>query len=417
MKPVSKLSEDRIGEDRVKTSADQSFGLLVLLLGSGCLLLSNVWFENVSQIAEAIFLGFPLAYLLVRNLAPSKLIGKVIGLVGLITLLFLLKVDSIQAIATIWRVIGSAFLFVGLYLSITKSTRKDPKFSHIKTLVKTSGELEISLTSESIQRWINLVLIVMAAFFWTIEELAPGIKQIVVVAIAVTGIANYGQWCLQFEPKFRILILSFDGLNSHSYLFKLPEFGFLEKITLEEGELSWIQLSGARGDVTLPLCLFSEPEVSQSLYEKLLSITKLAKQEGVRDRLRLIGILLPLGAGTFAGICLIIGAIILIWLVPQEIPQKAEGLSLLIGICLVSPKVARSLLGWLAPRISSPLPNPNSVQLQAWEVGAAIVITILGWGLKQWGIGEVLTLTAEWLMLAIGINLLVLMRRTPIISR
>jgi hypothetical protein len=404
LKPASHTSSDR------PESPNQPLGLLALLVGSVCIIVLTVGFENVSQIVGSLLIGFLLAYLWVQNLALIQLVG----LGGTIALLFLLKVENTQAIAIIWQVVGCTFLFLTLHLSL-KSVKKE--FKSIQTVTVASGELEIFLTSESIHRSTNLVLIVMAAFFWTTEGLAPGIKQIAVVAIAITGLANYGQWRLRFDPKFGNLLLSFDGLSSHSYLFRLSEFSFLEKITLEEGELSWLQLSGYRGDITLPQCLFSEPEVGQNTYEKLLSLTNLAKQEGVRDRLRLIGILLPLGAGTFGGICLVIGAIISIWLAPQEIPQKAEGLVLLTGVSLLSARLARSLLGWLAPKILSSLPNPYANQLQAWEVGAAIILIVLVWGSKYWGIGEISILTAEWLVLAVGIDLLVIVRRTPIISR
>jgi hypothetical protein len=435
--PESNPLEPRL--DRQSVNLKQVVaGLASVFLASGCLILlviSPILAKSDRLViftiaATCLGLGgarfFAKRLLRLRSFLPISALIKFASIVFFLTLLILIKSQQLLAIAAIWQVVGFTFLGMGICLCWERGFKQ--AITHMQMLTN-DGQVVIhpSLLSQEVQQCYGAIALIMAIFVWSAMELPTAIQAAIAITLTMTGVTNLYTWRIIFWSDQRLLSLGFEGLwgQSATYALDLQSFNYLEKIKLQEGDLRWVQLSGYGKDVTLPLTMFESQTASDQIYDYLVQSTHLAKQDSVRDSLRLIGILLPLGAGTLAGMVLVLIGTLLCFLLRLPPETSWESGMLLLGVSLVCPWVGRSLFKLLAPKILKPTVQKNSFQLQAWEIGLAILLipllsTVTGVipGAISGAIAtELLGLTGAWLTLGTGICLLALVPRTPIISR
>ena len=284
----------------------------------------------------------------------------------------------------------------------------------------------------------SLVLIVLGFFFWTMLDFSNMIKAIAAISLTITGLTGFFTWQAQLRSPEKILHLRFSGLwgIAAEYTINLRPFALLSIVKLQEanGELSWMQLSGNNSDITIPLAMtmFSSQTkegVSSSQNDQLGQILReefhLAKQETERDSLGLASVLLPQGAGILAGIAFItIGGLVLFFF-PLPTKLSAESVIAWLGVCIVSPAIARFFLQIIAPT-SLPSDRLSNIKnhLQSWEIGTALLLissflstqTIVKIAslvtFNQ--VLPILTLICGWLSISIGVCILAFVRRTPL---
>ena len=295
----------------------------------------------------------------------------------------------------------------------------------------------------------SLVLILLGLFFWTMLDLSSSnlsnsIRATVAIAFTVTGLTGFFTWQAQLRSPDKILQIRFSGLwgMSATYAIDLRPFSRLAVIKLQEagGELSWMQLAGSNKEITLPLAItmFSgqatgetkegsqsdQNEQNDQLGKTIRTEFHLAKQETERDSLGLSHVLLPQGAGILAGTAFIGFGGLLLFLLPLPAKLSAETAIAWLGVCIVSPAIARFFIKLVAPNsLQSDRLNAHN-QLQPWEIGTALLfistfmssqtigkITNLLTSNQSW---QLLTLICGWLSISIGVCILAFVRRTPL---
>jgi hypothetical protein len=298
----------------------------------------------------------------------------------------------------------------------------------------------------------SLVLILLGLFFWTMLDLSSSnlsnsIRATVAIAFTVTGLTGFFTWQAQLRSPEKILQLRFSGLwgMAATYAIDLRAFSRLEIVKLQEagGELSWMQLAGSNSEITLPLAItaFSGQSTGDSKDDSLTAQSNqntqddqlskiirsefhLAKQETDRDSLGLAHVLLPQGAGILAGAAFIGVGGLLLFVLPLPAKLSAETAIAWLGVCVVSPAIARFFIKLVAPNsLQSDRLNAHS-QLHPWEIGTALLlistfmssqtigkITNLLTSNQSW---QLLTLIFGWLGISIGVCILSFVRRTPL---
>jgi ABC-type transport system involved in multi-copper enzyme maturation permease subunit len=135
-------------------------------------------------------------------------------------------------------------------------------------------------------------------------------------------------------------------------------------------------------------------------------------------------VLLPQGAGILAGAAFIGVGGLLLFVLPLPAKLSAETAIAWLGVCVVSPAIARFFIKLVAPNtLQSDRLNAHS-QLQPWEIGTALLlistfmssqtigkITNLLTSNQSW---QLLTLICGWLSISIGVCILAFVRRTPL---
>jgi len=295
----------------------------------------------------------------------------------------------------------------------------------------------------------SLVLILLGLFFWTMlglssSNLSNSIRAVVAIAFTVTGLTGFFTWQAQLRSPEKILQLRFSGLwgMASTYAINLLPFSRLAVIKLQEagGELSWMQLAGSNKEITLPLAItmFSgqatgetkdgsqaeQNEQNDQLGKTIRTEFHLAKQETERDSLGLAHVLLPQGAGILAGTAFIGVGGLLLFVLPLPAKLSAETAIAWLGVCVVSPAIARFFLKLVAPNsLQSDRLNAHN-QLQPWEIGTALLL--ISTFMSSQTIGKItnlltsnqslqlLTLICGWLSISIGVCILAFVRRTPL---
>jgi hypothetical protein len=162
-------------------------------------------------------------------------------------------------------------------------------------------------------------------------------------------------------------------------------------------------------------------ELGQAIREEF----RLAKQETERDSLGMATVLLPQGAGILAGTAFIILGVVLLFIFPLPTSLSAESASAWLGVCLVSPAIARFFLQLVAPNsLQSDRPSYSKNHLQSWEIGTAILLISAFLPTQQTAkiaplaifmqSLPILTLICGWLSISIGACILAFVRRTPL---
>jgi hypothetical protein len=278
------------------------------------------------------------------------------------------------------------------------------------------------------------VLIVLGLFFWTMLDFSTNIRAIAAIAFTASGLTGFFTWQAQLRSPEKFLHLRFSGLwgIAAEYAINLRPFSSLSVIKLQEsdGELSWMQLSGNNGEITIPLAMTILPSTTKEktsandqFGHTIREEFHLAKQETERDSLGMANVLLPQGAGILAGTALIILGIFLLFILPLPTKLTAESAIAWLGVCLVSPAIARFCLHLVAPNsLQSDRPIATNNHLQSWEIGTAILL--ISAFLSAQTTGKILVtfnqslplldIIVGWLSISIGICILAFVRRTPL---
>ena len=90
-------------------------------------------------------------------------------------------------------------------------------------------------------------------------DFAPSIKAIASMIMAIVGLTGFFTWQVKLQPLSKILHLRFSGIlgMGAEYTINLHPFSSLAISKLQEagGELSWMQLTGANRELTMPLTM------------------------------------------------------------------------------------------------------------------------------------------------------------------
>lgn len=355
-----------------------------------------------------------------------------------------------QSFVATWWILPAA-IFVGISSSlILRSAKSKLAISHslqspevtnadVLNVVAYSDQTVLvspSSLAQQPRQFNSLVLILLGLFFWTMLDFPSWVRAIMAIVCTVTGLTGFFTWQAQLRSPEKILHLSFSGLwgVAAEYAIDLRPFSRLSVVKLQEanGELNWMQLAGGNSEITLPLAMTmlnsqikEEPSDNDQLGQTLREEFHLAKQEAESDSLGLAHVLLPQGAGILAGTAFtIIGSLILL-IFPLTTQISASSTIAWLGVCIVSPTIARFFLKLVATNsLQSDRPNYLQNQLQPWEIGAAILL--VSTFLSTQATSKIstlitlnqslplLTLICGWLSISIGICIFAFVRRTPL---
>ncbi len=281
----------------------------------------------------------------------------------------------------------------------------------------------------------SLVLIVIGFFFWTMLDFSSSIRAIIVIIFTLTGLTGFFTWQVQLRSPEKILHLRFSGLwgIDAEYAIDLRPFSRLSLVKLQEagGELSWMQLAGSSSEITLPLAMTmlvdqikGKEDDNDQLGQTLREEFHLAKQETECDSLSLAHVLLPQGAGILAGTAFTIIGVFALIIFPIETKLSAATVIAWLGVCVVSPAIARFILKLVATNsLQSDRPNHLKIHLQPWEIGTALLLISAFLTPTTGKIASLVTLNQAmplitlicgWLGISIGVCIFAFVRRTPL---
>jgi len=278
----------------------------------------------------------------------------------------------------------------------------------------------------------SIVLIVIGFFFWTMFDFANSFRAIIVIVFTITGLTGFFTWQVQLRSPEKILHLRFSGLwgIAAEYAINLRPFSRLSLVKLQEagGELSWMQLAGSTSEITLPLSmtmLVDQINKKEDDYEQLGQTLReefhLAKQETACDSLGLAHVLLPQGAGILAGTAFTIVGIFALIIFPIDAKLSAANVIAWLGVCVISPDIARFFLKLVAPNSLDSDYRDHRNKLQHWEMGLALLLISIFLAARSTGaslslnqILPLLTLICGWLSMSIGVCIFAFVRRTPL---
>lgn len=348
-------------------------------------------------------------------------------------------------VLTIWWILPAAIL-TGIASALTWHSKQakaaakkqlvEPINADILSIVSYSDQTVLispSALAQQPRQFNSLVLIVLGFFFWTMLDFSLNLRAIATISLTVAGLTGFFTWQAQLRSSEKILHLKFSGLwgIAANYVISLQPFSSLALIKLQEagGELSWMQLSGNNRDITLPLAMTTqavatkEGVTNDQLSETIREQFQLANQESERDSLGLANVLLPQGAGILAGGIFITLGGFLLFLFPLPTQRGVESIIAWLGVCLVSPAIARFFLRLVAPNcLQSDRSSHIKSFLQAWEVGTVLLLLSIFLS----GLGKasalivpnqalpIFTLICGWLSISTGGCILAFVRRTPL---
>jgi|GEM_PF-495792 len=361
-----------------------------------------------------------------------------------------------KSIVSIWWILPAA-IFTGIAISLTWRSAQSKAVSKVQLAELASPDILSVITysdrtvlvspsslGQQPRQFNSLVLVALGFFFWTMLDFSPSVRAITAIALTTSGLTGFFTWQAQLCAPTKTLFLKFSGLwgIGANYAIYLQPFSSLALIKLQEasGELSWMQLSGSNCDITLPLAMTMSPAISSTvnrdskeqnnqpqdqLSRAIREEFNLAKQESERDSLGLSNVLLPQGAGILAGGVFIALGILFLFVFPLPSDVSGESAIAWLGVCLVSPAIARFFLQIVAPNIlQSNYPNYDKNYLQPWEVGTAILLISLfissqisdsnTYQLMFSQALPTLSLIGGWLNVSVGVCVLTFVRRTPL---
>ena len=331
-------------------------------------------------------------------------------------------------VGTLWIVVGAGLLGISTWLglALTKPATEQELAAADRLSVITYSDRTVSVSPTSLgqqpRQFNSLVMLLFSVVFWTTLEGPNSVRTILAIAMAMAGLTGLSTWQIEVQPARKIFNLKFSGIwgLESAFTINLHAFSRLEVVKLREGDMSWMQLVGYNKDITLPSAVIgtAKTDGESELGKALLDSCHLARHETTRDSIGLVGILLPQGAGILAGMAFVALGLGGLLFMPAPPRLVLPGCIMLMGVCLVSPVVARYILNLVAPASLIPDPPRYVERLQAWEIGIALVIAFAV--LKQaQGVAvlPLLGLGVAWLCFGIGACILTLVRRTPIFSK
>ncbi|ELS33314.1 MULTISPECIES: hypothetical protein [Pseudanabaena] len=356
--------------------------------------------------------------------------------------------ETSKLFVAIWWVLPAAiFTGIAASLSLQSSRSKSPtdrkqpleKFNAEPLNVVTYSDRTVLVSPSAVgqqpRQFNSLVLIVFGLFCWTMLDLSSNLRAIAAIVLTASGLTGFFTWQAQLHSPEKILQLKFAGLwgIAAEYLIDITSFSMLSIVKLQEagGELSWMQLTGNNRDITIPLVMTNLPSPTEKDVDRNDQLDKtlrdefhLAKQETERDSLGLANVLLPQGAGILAGTAFILVGVLLLLIFSLPSKLTSESAIAWLGVCLVSPAIARFFLQLVAPNsLQSDRLYPNS-RLHSWEIGTAMLLVsaflssqamgkVLSLGVLQQSL-PLINLICGWLCISVGICLLAFVRRTPL---
>jgi hypothetical protein len=379
----------------------------------------------------------------------SQLIGITFYWLVLIAGLSTYPETLVKSFVAIWWILPAA-VFTGIASSLAlRSGKSKEELAKKTTIEAVSAEVlnvvtysdqtvlvSPSALSQQPRQFHSLLLIVMGLFFWTMLDFSTNLRAIIAIALTTSGLTGFFTWQAQLRSPEKVLQLRFSGLwgIAADYAIDIKPFSSLSVIKLQEasGELSWMQLSGNNSDITIPLAMTSltsstKEDLNQNdqLGKSIRDQFHLAKQETERDSLGMANVLLPQGAGILAGAVFIAIGGLLLFILP--LPTKLEAASAIawLGVCLVSPAIARFFLQLVATNsLQSDRHQYTANHLHSWEIGTAILLisaflstptTAKITSLFTFNQSlPLLTLICGWLSISIGVCILAFVRRTPL---
>ncbi len=371
--------------------------------------------------------------------------------------------DFNKLFVALWWILPAA-IFIGISSSLVmRSAKSNVKqdlvnadvLADILNIVAYSDQTVLvspSSLSQQPRQFNSLVLILLGFFFWTMLDFSTSVRAIAAITFTITGLTGFFTWQIRLRSPEKILHLKFSGLwgIAAEYAINLRPFSCVSVVQLQEanGEISWMQLSGSDREITIPLAMTmltnqpregqaKEDQVKEGTEDQLGQILReefhLAKQETERDSLGLASVLLPQGAGILAGVAFIAVGGLLLLLLPLPTKLSAESAIALLGVCIVSPAIARFFLQLVAPNslqsdrenhLSSHATHLQYPKIQAWEIGAALLLISAFISTQTTDkitslitfnqAAPLLTLICGWLSIAIGVCILAFVRRTPL---
>lgn len=255
----------------------------------------------------------------------------------------------------------------------------------------------------------RLLSILWGWLIWSIPSIPIGWRAPLAILFVTLGLMSVGNWQLGIEGKE--LTIGFKGVINISYQFNLDRFQRLLLVKLQEGGISWLQLTNPQEELTLPSILL-ESTVSKSDITDILSQRyPLARQVTTRDSLQMMGILLPQAMGVFAGIsCLVLGTIL--WTIIRIPESQSYAITWLLGSSFILSPILASCLFLLV--VPGSIPPPVIVSLPPWELGVIIILVYL---FSQGDVMPLLLATIVFLSWGVGICMFQLVRLVPIISK
>lgn len=379
----------------------------------------------------------------------SQLIGITFYWLVLVAGLSTYPETLVKSFVAIWWILPAA-IFTGIASSLALRSGKSQEALEKKpTIEAVSAEVLNVITysdqtvlvspsalSQQPRQFHSLLLIVMGLFFWTMLDFSTNLRAIIAIALTTSGLTGFFTWQAQLRSPEKVLQLRFSGLwgMAADYAIDIKPFSSLSVIKLQEasGELIWMQLSGNNSDITIPLAMTSltsstkeDPNQNDQLGQSIRNEFHLAKQETERDSLGMANVLLPQGAGILAGAVFIAIGGLLLFIFP--LPTKLDVASAIawLGVCLVSPAIARFFLQLVATNsLQSDRHRYSSNHLHAWEIGTAILLVSAFLSTQTTAKIEslftfnqslpLLTLICGWLSISIGVCILAFVRRTPL---
>ncbi|MEA5487270.1 MULTISPECIES: hypothetical protein [Pseudanabaena] len=379
----------------------------------------------------------------------SQLIGMTAYWLVLIAGLSVSSEAFAKSLIALWWILPAA-IFAGMASSLAWRSGKSKTAAEKKQIIEavnadilnviTYSDQTVLVSPSAIgqqpRQFNSLVLIVLGFFFWTMLDFSANLRAIAAIALTASGLTGFFTWQAQLRSPEKILHLRFSGLwgIDAEYAIDLRPFSSLSVVKLQEasGELSWMQLSGNKSDITIPLAMTvvtsstkESPNQNDQLGQTIRDQFHLAKQESERDSLGMANVLLPQGAGILAGTAFIMVGGLLLFIFPLPTNLSAESAIAWLGVCLVSPAIARFFLQLVAPNsLQSDPPSYIKNHLQPWEIGTALLLisaflsrqtteNITSLGTFNQSL-PLLTLICGWLSISIGVCILSFVRRTPL---
>ncbi|GBO54073.1 hypothetical protein APA_2021 [Pseudanabaena sp. lw0831] len=438
-------------------------GLLILMVAIAQLVrIGESTFLEIASLA--LLVGFGIGIYLAKSVvnvcqqnsdylfSRSQLIGITAYWLVLIAGISSTSETFVKGFVAIWWILPAA-IFIGISGSLalrsgkskpkTKTTEKKQILEAVSAdvlNVVTYSDQTVLVSPSSLgqqpRQFNSLVLIVLGFFFWSMLDLSPNLRAIAAIGLTTSGMTGFFTWQAQLRSPEKVLHIRFSGLwgIAAEYAINVKPFSCLSIVKLQEagGEISWMQLSGNNSDLTIPLAmtiLASNPKEGISQNDQLGQAIRegfhLAKQETERDSLGMASVLLPQGAGILAGTAFIILGALLLFIFPLPTNLSAESAIAWLGVCLVSPEIARFFLQLVAPNsLQSDRSSYSKNHLQSWEIGTAILLISAFLSTQPTAkiaplviftqSLPIITLILGWLSISIGVCILAFVRRTPL---
>ncbi|AFY74649.1 hypothetical protein Syn7502_02697 [Synechococcus sp. PCC 7502] len=420
-------------------------------------LLSGNWSKAVTK---SCYYNLPMSY------PPQLLVVIALFWLGLL-LIYSLNLNQVITdgfVAGMWAIAATTLISASVRLGSNKQVGNSKYIGQniqgiqnisITSISPQSNQEQIILTPNVITQqtgqFKGLMCLILSLFTCTTLELPDGVTELLAIALAGAGLTGLSTWQLLVYPSKRLISMQFSGIwgMESSFTINAVQFSRLETIKLKEVDMQWLQLAGSDSIVTLPSPLTDaitdgkqgnskqqNDHLANSLTSTLIDSLNFSAHQISRDTLGVMNILLPQSVGIFAGLVILCLGVALLMLLPLPSGVSLATYMLFLGICLVSPSLARLVVGLVAPSIMTP--DRSNLILPAWQVGAGLILIALFSGSQFYSevytavdsqigsqavrqmvihVENFCSLALVWLCGGVGTCILALSRRSPLITK